>query len=1231
MDKLQQYETTTATTPLTHSASAWVNNKKREASPFDDPLQTTHSDSSLDHLTPLVNSSNKDTNGTLIHIDSQSRDLTDPQINHIGTDTLSFADPLQQDTSNPLSFSKTNYDIDHMLEENSNPGETKRNCTYEGSSVKTGTAASGQTTLDDPAAGLLKIECNNYNHKSKEDDSERQLTTAKTNSPLSIASMTATTATETTIADNETHPVMTKAEGTVQNLDPLSPLVSESARPRRPLRSRTLSSPVQSRFKPLEHLTNMGPLELEREIDSGVHLSMESASSTPTLISPAAPKDFASTNLVVTPADISARPLQQLSRRPSTSTLVSEASHSSSTTTRRTEQDSDAEGMVWSGVHPLLMDYMAEPELLEDESDHNFEDQTRLSMRGKGHSMSVDVRQSSTRYQDDNTDIFISRSSARRRWNASKANDDRSWTSHGDNDLEHGKTIAETAGKRVIIHQVTPTDTLAGIALYYGIQVPILKKSNKLWTNDSIHTRKYLYIPFEECAVARRAGVMVDEDNQTVLIPQRIQHQNRHHSRSGSAISPGAHPYPSSFTSSRMSTYDATIGSTNGSLPNTQQDNNLQVIMESSSGLGMRSRLGTDFTSDNSTAMSPPSISAVAAGMLPSSSSPLTSSPSRIGTWIDAKSMAAPPLPSPTITTTTLMSDNSLKASPLSSRRSNTTDSPRSASSGLVPFSEDLPDTVVVSPSMTHEALAARFKEMDIIISEQQQRKLLGQEQELRINPVHQRHRTTDLRQFASLQQILDSGKKSLPTSSAGSRRTSMDVGAHESTVNSAAGPLGRRGPAHDSEDIHASIEEEEHVDVQGKEQRISNGFIAYGRHQHIYETSDLPMHGDHGSASDRQLDHNVSSEDNSTLRRQELVTLPVGMLSYFPSSEHSKKLETPQSISRIQNQMENYHRHSPSLSSSTSSGSFRETLSPRDGSNIRGTRAKGRAALNDQTFQSPRAPSLSSTANSDAASQRQRNVPSSSSDTIYSSGTKTSAYSKAVRVNQQQQYFTAQKWSAMGESLVDDILGAVRGPLQIARRVYNFTTLGFGATVGGSGSGSKDSLDFDSSSVRRRTSTRGRSGRRNKEFRNSDSAIELDQATFLGSSSRASNTANTVVIEANITKRVPTTLPTTTDTNSEHSNGHSGRTSRRKSSSGHGHFSGSSSSSTRKRSLRSSNPVNHAALMALVNELDKEDRREKEVEKENELGQEKTISSDGNNRVASLSPPVVDILATSF
>ncbi|KAK9760731.1 hypothetical protein K7432_014932 [Basidiobolus ranarum] len=50
--------------------------------------------------------------------------------------------------------------------------------------------------------------------------------------------------------------------------------------------------------------------------------------------------------------------------------------------------------------------------------------------------------------------------------------------------------------KRVIVHRIKNTDTLAGIALLYGVTTDGLKRINKLWS-DNLHLRRSLYIPLE--------------------------------------------------------------------------------------------------------------------------------------------------------------------------------------------------------------------------------------------------------------------------------------------------------------------------------------------------------------------------------------------------------------------------------------------------------------------------------------------------------------------------------------------------------------------------------------------------------------------------------------------------------------------------------------------------------------------------------------------------------------
>ena len=41
-------------------------------------------------------------------------------------------------------------------------------------------------------------------------------------------------------------------------------------------------------------------------------------------------------------------------------------------------------------------------------------------------------------------------------------------------------------------------DSLAGVSLKYGIALPELRRANQLWTSDSIHIRKVLYIPVDK-------------------------------------------------------------------------------------------------------------------------------------------------------------------------------------------------------------------------------------------------------------------------------------------------------------------------------------------------------------------------------------------------------------------------------------------------------------------------------------------------------------------------------------------------------------------------------------------------------------------------------------------------------------------------------------------------------------------------------------------------------------
>ncbi|KAG0277542.1 hypothetical protein BGZ95_005775 [Linnemannia exigua] len=543
---------------------------------------------------------------------------------------------------------------------------------------------------------------------------------------------------------------------------------------------------------------------------------------------------------------------------------------------------------------------------------------------------------------------------------------------------------------------------------------------------------------------------------------------------------------------------------------------------------------------------------------------------------------------------------------------------------------------------MTHEALAARFKEMEFVSSEQQQRKTLAPEQELRTNPIHHRHRTTDLRQYVHLQQHqqkqqqqqLDSGRNSTASSTAGSRRTSVDLGAASEDMMSsgAGGLLSRRGSNFGQHEgspgslgDNPAIEEESE-DTEGDDQR-ANGeeFVTFGHQQHIYESDDIRPRGQsgHGSQSSERYE---AGDPEWTQRRQEVVTVPAGMLSFFPSPEHSKRLETPQSISKLQNRMDSYNTGSLSSSSTGSGNSPRDTFQDRQGES---SRSKGRAALSGETFQTPTSATLSGTPSSQSQSPLSSTTITSATGagtagaTAHSRTSSRGGHPSTVRVHHQS--YNSQNWSRMGETLVDDLLGAVRSKLQIARRMYDFSTFGFG-TLGGNGY-SKD--NNDPPDLLRRTSSRGSRPRsqRNKEYRNSGSAIELDQA---GVGSSIVGSMATKVAKTTMVHRMPSGVVDSNGLDSTSESHTSPRGVRRKpsagSSSGGGHGRGTSSGSTtsvgggsgggstRKRSLRSSNPINHPALMALVNELDK-DKKEKEREE-----QEKKVAA----------AVVVDILSTS-
>ncbi|XP_077175880.1 lysM and putative peptidoglycan-binding domain-containing protein 1 [Paroedura picta] len=57
------------------------------------------------------------------------------------------------------------------------------------------------------------------------------------------------------------------------------------------------------------------------------------------------------------------------------------------------------------------------------------------------------------------------------------------------------KSLSSPARERRIEHCLEPGDTLPGLAVKYGVTTEQIKRTNRLYTNDSIFLKKTLYIP----------------------------------------------------------------------------------------------------------------------------------------------------------------------------------------------------------------------------------------------------------------------------------------------------------------------------------------------------------------------------------------------------------------------------------------------------------------------------------------------------------------------------------------------------------------------------------------------------------------------------------------------------------------------------------------------------------------------------------------------------------------
>lgn len=69
---------------------------------------------------------------------------------------------------------------------------------------------------------------------------------------------------------------------------------------------------------------------------------------------------------------------------------------------------------------------------------------------------------------------------------------------HGSRTRSYGSLVQSSCSpvrERRLEHQLEPGDTLAGLALRYGVTMEQIKRTNRLYTNDSIFLKKTLYIP----------------------------------------------------------------------------------------------------------------------------------------------------------------------------------------------------------------------------------------------------------------------------------------------------------------------------------------------------------------------------------------------------------------------------------------------------------------------------------------------------------------------------------------------------------------------------------------------------------------------------------------------------------------------------------------------------------------------------------------------------------------
>ncbi|KAI9634166.1 uncharacterized protein MKK02DRAFT_38838 [Dioszegia hungarica] len=111
-----------------------------------------------------------------------------------------------------------------------------------------------------------------------------------------------------------------------------------------------------------------------------------------------------------------------------------------------------------------------------------------------------------------------------RRAGSSRGNGSEEGSRKGSLDMLRMSTNEAQGGGEVevLIHQVQPNESLAGIALLYGIDLATLRKTNKLWPSDPVHLRRHLYVPLEACKWNKASETLIrgPGEGQVTLAPK---------------------------------------------------------------------------------------------------------------------------------------------------------------------------------------------------------------------------------------------------------------------------------------------------------------------------------------------------------------------------------------------------------------------------------------------------------------------------------------------------------------------------------------------------------------------------------------------------------------------------------------------------------------------------------------------------------------------------------------